>query len=341
MIVILRPGATDEDVAAVVSSLEGRGYGAHVSRGVERTIIGAIGAKDEVEKATVAQQLEAFPWVERVVPILRPYKLVSLAAKPERTVIQVGATAIGGRRLAMMAGPCSVESEAQVMEVARAVRAAGATILRGGAFKPSTSPYGFRGLEKTGLQLLRQAADQEGMAVITEVMDPRDVELVAGYADILQIGTRNMTNFTLLTEVGNTRKPVMLKRGMAATIEEWLQAAEYIMLGGNHQVILCERGIRTFETYTRNTIDINAVPAVRELSHLPIIVDPSHGTGRWTLVGPVSLAAVAAGADGLIIEVHPTPERALKDGPQSLRPPAFAELMTQLGAVAAAVGREL
>jgi len=340
MIIIMRPGATEQDVEQVVASLEGRGYGAHISRGVERTIIGAIGARDE-EKATVAQQLEAFASVERVVPILRPYKLVSLEARPDRTVIEVGPVAIGGKKLVVMAGPCSVEDEEQVMTTAKAVQAAGASVLRGGAFKPSTSPYGFRGLEKEGLRLLRQAADACGLQVVTEVMDPRDVSLVAEYADILQIGTRNMANFTLLTEVGSTRKPVMLKRGMSATLEEWLQAAEYIMLGGNHQVILCERGIRTFETYTRNTLDISAVPAVKELSHLPVIVDPSHGTGRASLVPAICRAAVAAGVDGLIVEVHPNPARALKDGPQSLRPEAFAAMMREVGAIAGAVGREL
>ena len=240
-----------------------------------------------------------------------------------------------------MAGPCSVESEQQVMATARAVKAAGASILRGGAFKPSTSPYGFRGLQKEGLLLLRQAADAEGMMVVTEVMDPRDVALVSEYADILQIGTRNMTNFSLLSEVGASRKPVLLKRGMASTIEEWLQAAEYIMLEGNHQVILCERGIRTFETYTRNTVDISALPAVKELSHLPIVLDPSHGTGRAALVPAVARAAVAAGADGLLVEVHPNPEQALKDGPQSLRPEAFAALMQEVALLAQAVGREL
>jgi len=340
MIIILRSGATDQDIEQVAESLRERGYGTHISRGVERTIIGAIGARDE-EKATVAEQLEAFPSVERVIPILRPYKLVSLEAKPDRSVIEIGPVRIGGRKVVVMAGPCSVESEEQVLCVARAVKAAGASILRGGAFKPSTSPYGFRGLEKEGLALLRKAADREGMLVVTEVMDPRDVPLVANYADILQIGTRNMANFTLLTEVGLTRKPVLLKRGMASTIEEWLQAAEYIMLGGNHQVILCERGIRTFETFTRNTVDISAVPAVKELAHLPVIVDPSHGTGRASMVPAVARAAIAAGADGVIVEVHPHPEQALKDGPQSLRPEAFAALMVELAAVAKAVGREV
>jgi 3-deoxy-7-phosphoheptulonate synthase len=340
MIVIMATGAAQEQIDSVIAALEERGYGIHLSRGVEKTIIGAIGALDE-EKQLVAQQIEILPGVERVIPILKPYKLANKEFHPEPTVIEVGAVAIGGNRVVVMAGPCSVESEEQVLTTARAVRDAGATVLRGGAFKPSTSPYGFRGLAKEGLELLRLASQDTGLRVITEVMDPRDVELVADYADILQIGTRNMTNFVLLREVGLARKPVMLKRGLASTIEEWLQAAEYIMLGGNYQVMLCERGIRTFEVYTRNTLDINAVPAVKELTHLPVIVDPSHGTGRASLVASVARAAVAAGADGVMIEVHPHPEKALKDGYQSLRPDDFARLMGQLAAVAKAVGREL
>ena len=340
MIVIMATRASDEQIDGVVAALKERGYGIHLSRGVEKTIIGAIGALDE-EKLVVAQQIETLPGVERVVPILKPYKLASKEFHPEPTIINVGNVAIGGNRVVVMAGPCSVESEDQVLTTARAVRDAGAVILRGGAFKPSTSPYGFRGLAKEGLELLRVAAQETGLYIITEVLDPRDVELVGDYADILQIGTRNMTNFMLLREVGMTRKPIMLKRGLSSTIEEWLQAAEYIMLGGNYEVMLCERGIRTFETYTRNTLDISAVPAVKELTHLPVIVDPSHGTGRASLVRPVSRAAVAAGADGLLVEVHPHPEKALKDGLQSLRPDDFKGLMGELKAVAAAVGRTL
>ena len=340
MIVIMATRASDEQIDGVIAALKERGYGIHLSRGVEKTIIGAIGALDE-EKQVVAQQIETLPGVERVIPILKPYKLASKEFHPEPTVVTVGDVAIGAARVVVMAGPCSVESEEQLLATARAVRDAGATILRGGAFKPSTSPYGFRGLAREGLELLRLAAQDTGLRVITEVMDPRDVELVGEYADILQIGTRNMTNFMLLREVGLMRKPVLLKRGLSSTIEEWLQAAEYILLGGNYEVILCERGIRTFETYTRNTLDISAVPAVKELTHLPIIVDPSHGTGRASLVGPMARAAVAAGADGLMIEVHPHPERALKDGFQSLRPDDFRQLMRELAAVAAAVGREL
>jgi 3-deoxy-7-phosphoheptulonate synthase len=340
MIVIMTNRATEDDIKGVIAAIEERGYGIHLSRGVEKTIIGAIGALDE-EKQIVAQQIETLPGVERVIPILKPYKLASKEFHPEPTIINVGDIAVGGRRVVVMAGPCSVESEQQVLETARAVRDAGAVILRGGAFKPSTSPYGFRGLAKEGLELLRVAAQETGLRIITEVMDPRDVELVSDYTDILQIGTRNMTNFMLLREVGLMRKPVLLKRGLSSTIEEWLQAAEYIMLGGNFEVMLCERGIRTFENYTRNTLDISAVPAAKELSHLPIIVDPSHGTGRVSLVAPVARAAIAAGADGLLIEVHPHPEKALKDGYQSLRPDDFRRLTAELAAVAAAVGREL
>lgn len=338
MIIIMAPGASRENIDRVVQALEQRGYGIHLSQGVERTIIGAIGALDE-EKQLVASQLEALPAVERVVPILKPFKFASLEFKPQRTVIEVKGVKIGGERLVVMAGPCSVESREQILETAQLVKQAGADILRGGAYKPSTSPYSFRGLEKEALEMLQEASRQTGLPVITEVIDPRDVELVSEYADILQIGTRSMTNYMLLEEVGKARKPVMLKRGMAARIEEWLLAADYILLGGNHQVILCERGIRTFETYTRFTLDINAIPAVKSLSHLPLIVDPSHGTGKQELVGAVARAALAAGADGIMVEVHPHPEQALKDGYQSLRPDSFAELMRDLERLAPALGR--
>jgi 3-deoxy-7-phosphoheptulonate synthase len=340
VIIIMATRAGDEEIEGVISALKERGYGIHLSKGVEKTIIGAIGALDE-EKQIVAQQLEVMPGVERVIPILKPYKLASREFQAERTVVNVGGVLIGGKRVVIMAGPCSIESEQQIVETALAVRDAGAEILRGGAFKPSTSPYGFRGLEREGLRLLQVAARGSGLKVITEVMDPRDVELVSEYADILQIGTRNMTNFNLLQEVGRMRKPVLLKRGLSSTLEEWLQAAEYIMVGGNYEIVLCERGIRTFESYTRNTLDVSAVPAVKELSHLPIIVDPSHGTGRASLVAAMALAAVAAGADGLMVEVHPQPEKALKDGYQSLRPDDFQRMMDQLAGVAAAVGRSL
>lgn len=323
--------------------LEERGYGVHLSEGVERTIVGAVGVpSDAGQKGPIMEQFEALPYVEKVVPISKPYKLVNKPFHPEPTVINVGGIPIGDPTfLVMMAGPCTVETREQLMASARAVKASGAHILRGGAFKPSTSPYSFHGHGEPALKMLAEAREELGMPIITEVLDVRDVDLVCGYADILQIGTRNATNFPLLTEVGKTQTPVMLKRGMSATIEEWLQAAEYILAQGNKNVMLCERGIRTFETYTRNTFDINAIPAVKELSHLPIIADPSHATGKSSLVNAVSRAAVAAGADGLIIEVHPNPEKALKDGAQSLLPEAFEKLMHDVKPIIAAVGRHL
>lgn len=338
MIIILSSQATDKDLENLVGNLKSRGYGIHISKGVEKTIVGAIGAPDE-DKLLIAQQLETLPYVERVVPILKPYKIVGREFHPDKTVIKVRDVEIGGSQVVVMAGPCCVESEEQVLDTARACHRAGARILRGGAFKPSTSPYSFHGLGEDGLKILDAARAETGMPIITEVMDTRDVELVAKYADILQIGTRNMTNFALLKEIGMLRKPVMLKRGMASTIEEWLQAAEYIATRGNYEIILCERGIRTFETLTRNTFDVNAIPAVSELSHLPIVADPSHATGRWKLVIPVAKAAIAAGADGLMIEVHPEPECALKDGLQSLKPETFENLMKELAPIILAVGR--
>ena len=338
MIIILSSQATEKDLEKLIENLKERGYGIHLSRGVEKTIIGAIGAPEE-DKLLIAQQIESLPFVERVVPILKPYKIVGREFHPEKTVIRVRDVDIGGQEVVVMAGPCCVEGEEQTLEIARFCRDAGARILRGGAFKPSTSPYSFHGLGEDGLKILDAARAETGMPIITEVMDARDIEMVAKYADILQVGTRNMTNFSLLKDIGMLRKPVMLKRGMSATIEEWLQAAEYIASRGNYDIILCERGIRTFETYTRNTFDINAIPAVSELSHLPIIADPSHGTGRWQLVSPVAKAAIAAGADGVMIEVHPEPQRALKDGPQSLKLDTFANLMQELVPVIRAVGR--
>jgi len=338
MIIILAPQATDADVDELVTNLKERGYGVHLSRGIEKTIVGVIGAHDDV-KPMIAEQLSSLDYIERVVPILKPFKVVSREFHPDKTIVHVRGVDIGGQKVVVMAGPCSVESEEQTVEVARAVKAAGASILRGGAFKPSTSPYSFHGLGEDALKMLSTAREETGLPVITEVMDTRDVELVATYADILQVGTRNMANFSLLQEVGTLKKPVMLKRGMSSTIEEWLQAAEYIANRGNYEIILCERGIRTFETFTRNTFDVSSIPAVLSLSHLPIIADPSHGTGRIQLVAPVSKAAVAAGVDGLMVEVHPHPERALKDGAQSLTPDGFAALMRDTAAVARAVGR--
>lgn len=339
MVIVMVTGATDADVEQVVKELEQRGYGAHVSKGVEKTIIGAIGIKDPAEKELIAAQLQSLPIVEKVVPILRPFKLVSREWQPETTEIDVGTCIIGSKQVCIMAGPCSVESREQIIETAKAVKAAGATVLRGGAFKPRTSPYDFQGLGEEGLKYLKEATEITGLPVITEVMDVRDVERVAAHAAIFQIGTRNMQNYNLLREVGKTHTPVFLKRGMSSTIEEWLKAAEYIMSEGNHQVMLCERGIRTFETAYRNSLDLNAVPAVKKMTHLPIIVDPSQGTGRRDLVLPMSLAAIAAGADGLEIEVHPHPERALSDAQQQITPNEFERLMHALRPVVEAVGR--
>jgi 3-deoxy-7-phosphoheptulonate synthase len=338
LIIILSPEATETDLQELLHNLKERGYGVHLSKGVEKTIVGAIGAPEE-DKAVIAEQIESFRYVERVFPNLKPNKLLGKDFHPDKTVIKVGGVEIGGPKIVVMAGPCCVESEQQMLETAHAVKAAGATILRGGAFKPSTSPYSFQGLGEDGLKILATAREATGMPFITEVLDVRDVELVMKYTDILQIGTRNMANFGLLTEIGKSQKPVMLKRGMSSTIEEWLQAAEYIAGRGNYNIMLCERGIRTFETFTRNTFDISAIPAVGSLSHLPIVADPSHGTGKWNLVSAVSRAAIAAGADSLMIEVHPHPEKAMKDGAQSLRPDRFQQLMNEIAGIAAAVGR--
>jgi 3-deoxy-7-phosphoheptulonate synthase len=340
MIIVLKPNATDAHIEELADILKGRGLGVHLSRGVETTIVGAIGVVDE-EKAVLAEQLVALGYVDRVVPISKPYKVVGRPFKPEGSVIEVRGVRIGSNRLCVMAGPCTVESPQMLFETAHWVKEHGAHILRGGAFKPSTSPYSFHGLGEEGLRLLAEAREQTGLPIITEVMDTRDVELVCRYTDILQVGTRNMTNFSLLREIGECRTPVMLKRGWASTIEEWLQAAEYIASRGNYQIILCERGIRTFETYTRNTFDLNAIPAVKELSHLPIIADPAHATGKRHLVNAVARGAIAAGADGVMVEVHPTPEKALKDGNQSLTFDSFVELMQDLAPIAAAVGRSL
>jgi len=340
MIVIMSPQATESDIEQVQQLLADRGYGVHLSRGVERTIIGAIGALDE-EKAVVAEQLDVLPAVERVVAILKPYKLVSREARAERSVVPVGNVEVGVQKLAVMAGPCSVESEQQLMECAEGVKAGGAAILRGGAFKPRTSPYDFQGLGEEGLRLLVAARERTGLPIVTEVRDVRQVPLVNEHADLLQIGARNMYNSDLLKEVGRCDKPVLLKRGFAATIEEWLKAAEYIAAAGNLNIILCERGIRTFDTTLRYTFDLSAIPVAQAETHLPVIADPSHASGQSEYVAPLAMGAVAGGADGLMIEVHPQPERALSDGPQSLTPTAFAELMQQLRSVAAAVGRSM
>lgn len=337
MIVVMKSGATNEQVDKVVERLRAFGFHTHLSRGVERTIIGAIGDKTR-EKL---QQIEAMDGVEKIVPILQPFKLAGREFKQERSVISVGPVAFGGQDFPVIAGPCAVESEEQILQVAQQVKQAGASMLRGGAFKPRTSPYSFQGLEEEGLRLLALARSQTGLPVVTEVMRPEDVGVVSEYADMLQIGARNMQNFPLLKEVGRTRKPVLLKRGLAATIQEWLMAAEYIISEGNENVVLCERGIRTFETATRNTLDLSAVVVVQELSHLPVIVDPSHGTGKWQYVAPLARAALAVGADGLIVEVHPEPDKAVSDGPQSLKPEKFAQMMQELRSIADAVGRRM
>ncbi|MFN3421811.1 MAG: 3-deoxy-7-phosphoheptulonate synthase [Armatimonadota bacterium] len=341
MIVVLRYGASDENVQQVCQMLEEVGYKSAVWRGVERTVIGAIGVIDEEVKTRLIEQIGSLPFVENVIRILRPYKLVSREWKHEPTLIPIRDKVIGNEYIIVMAGPCSVESREQILEAAKGVQRYGADVLRGGAFKPRTSPHTFQGLGYEGLKLLKEAAELTGLPIVTEVMDTRDVELVSEVADILQIGTRNMQNFALLREVGQLRKPVLLKRGMSAMIEEWLQAAEYICVEGNPYVILCERGIRTFETYTRNTLDISAIVAAKQLSHLPVIADPSHGTGRRDMVIPMALAAIAAGADGLILEVHPNPAKALSDGAQSLTIEQFGELMRRLEPVAEAVNRKL
>ncbi|MCI0371348.1 MAG: 3-deoxy-7-phosphoheptulonate synthase [candidate division NC10 bacterium] len=338
MVIVMKPGAREEDLREVIARVEALGYQAHVIRGTTRSVVAAVG--DERGKARL-QALEALAGVQSVVPILQPFKLASRETRAARTVVRVGSLEIGGDRLHVMAGPCSVESEEQLLTVARAVREAGATILRGGAFKPRTSPYAFQGLAEDGLKLLAAAREATGLKVVTEVLNPRDLDVVARYTDILQVGARNVQNFALLKEVGEIGKPVLLKRGMSTTIQEYLMSAEYILSAGNTNVILCERGIRTFETATRFTLDLNAVPVLQKLTHLPIIVDPSHGTGHWEYVPALAKAAVAVGADGLMIEVHPKPEEALSDGIQSLKPARFAHLMSDLQTVAKAVGRYL
>lgn len=337
MMIVMKKGATTSQVANVTARIEQMGCQAHISQGEERTIIGIIGNSRPLDR----EQIEQMDGVEKTMPILQPFKRASREFHPQDTVVSVNEVTIGGRQLVVMAGPCAVESLDQMLEIARAVKEEGAHLLRGGAFKPRTSPYSFQGLGEEGLRILGKVRQETGLQVVTEVMDPEMVPLVTTYADILQIGARSMQNFALLHAVGKAHRPVLLKRGMMSTIEELLMAAEYILSHGNDRVILCERGIRTFEPYTRNTLDINAVPLIKQLSHLPIIVDPSHGTGKWELVEPVSRAAIAAGADGLIVEVHSHPEEALSDGAQSLKPKRFATLMRNLRPIAEAVGRTL
>ena len=340
MIVVMQQSAEKAQIQEVEEALQGWGYEIHPIYGTERTVIAAVGTPTQ-DEAHVADQVESLPGVEKSVLVLKPYRLASREYRPEKSVVQVGDVVVGGEGFVMMAGPCTVESEEQLMETARAVKAAGATVLRGGAYKPSTSPYSFQGMGEDGLKLLAQARAETGLPVITEVMHIKNIDLVCEYADILQIGTRNMQNYDLLIEVGKLKKPVMLKRGMSAKIEEWLQAAEYILKGGNDALMLCERGVRTFETYTRNTLDLSAVLAVRELSHLPVVIDPSQGTGRASMVPAMCKAALAVGADGLLVEVHPNPEKALKDGAQTITIPAYQAMMKELAVIGEAVGRRL
>ncbi|MCL0096270.1 3-deoxy-7-phosphoheptulonate synthase [Thermodesulfovibrionales bacterium] len=339
-IVVLKPDTSDENIRHILKRLESKGLKATVSHGTERTIIGVIG---DTSKITEEEEdaIRVMTGVENVVRILKPYKLACRDFKMEDTKIDVGGNIIGGRKIHIMAGPCAVESKTNLMMIAEKVKKAGATILRGGAYKPRTSPYTFQGLGEEGLRYLAEAREKTGLQIITEIMDPRDIDAIMEYTDIIQIGTRNMQNFRLLLEVGAVDKPVLLKRGLSASIKEWLMSAEYIMSRGNQRVILCERGIRTFETATRNTLDLSAVPVLKQLTHLPVAVDPSHGVGRWDLVIPMAKAAVAVGADALIIEVHTNPEDALSDGEQSLRPDMFVRLMQELQPVAQAVGREI
>ncbi|WP_295164301.1 3-deoxy-7-phosphoheptulonate synthase [Selenomonas sp. F0473] len=337
MIVVMSPHATQENVDRVMAKIEQAGLHIHPSRGEDRLIIGVIGDK----KAISALEMNMMEGVEKTVRITEKYKLVSRDFHPANTIVDVAGFPVGGEQLAIMAGPCSVESYDQLYEVAVKVKEAGAQFLRGGAFKPRTSPYDFQGLGLEGLKILRDVADKTGLRVVTEIVDKDDLEMVSEYADLLQIGARNMQNFQMLKAIGKSQKPVLFKRGLSATISEWLNAAEYIASGGNENIIFCERGIRTFETYTRNTMDLNAVAALKELTHFPVVADPSHGTGRWRMVRPIARASVAVGADGLIIEVHCHPELALSDGDQSLIPRKFEMLMDEVRQIAPAVGRSV
>lgn len=338
MIIVLKPGTSKKDIDHLVSKVKSMGLKPWISKGVERTIVGIIGEENILR----AKPIEAFPGVEEVLPILKPYKLASRDFRKENSIVTVGGSVrIGGKELVLMAGPCSVENEKLLIDIARKVKKAGAQMLRGGAFKPRTSPYAFQGLGVKGLKYLAKAREETGLKVVTELMDIRDLDLVIKYADMIQIGARNMQNFNLLKEVGKTKKPVLLKRGMSNTVKEFLMSAEYVLSGGNFNVVLCERGIRTFEDSTRFTFDVNVIPVAKSLTHLPIIADPSHATGKWNLVAPCAKAAVAAGADGLIVEVHTNPEDALSDGEQSLLPENFDKLVKECREVARAVGREL
>ena len=339
MIVVMKSSATGEEIDAIIARIRELGLSEHIIRGVMRTVIGAVG--DERGKMML-ESLSGLNGVESVVPILKPYKLASIEGRPERSVVPMGrGVKIGGKQIIVVGGPCSVESREQILTSAKAVKEAGAHVLRGGAYKPRTSPYSFQGMGEEGLELLAEARERTGLPIITEVMEPDEVETVERYTDVFQIGTRNMQNYPLLRRVGQTRKPVMLKRGMSATVEEWLMATEYILAEGNLEVMLCERGIRSFDTTLRNTLDLAIVPMMKRLTHLPIIVDPSHATGKWYLVKPAALAAAAVGADGIIVEVHPDPDHAMSDGPQALTPANFADLMQSLEPIVAAVGKRL
>lgn len=337
MIVILKPNTPQSEIDALIDKITG--YGVQVSPviGTELSILGLVGDTSKIDPT----QIEANRNVEKVMHVAEPFKKANKMFHPQPTIVNVGGVAVGSRQLAVIAGPCSVETEEQIVGVAKSVKASGANMLRGGAFKPRTSPYAFQGLKYEGLELLKEAREATGLPIVTELMSPYNIDRFVEDVDVIQVGARNMQNFDLLRQLGQTRKPILLKRGLSATIEEWLMAAEYIMAGGNGQVILCERGIRTFETYTRNTLDLSAIVAVKNLSHLPIIVDPSHATGKWWMVEPLARAAVAVGADGLIIEVHNDPAHALCDGNQSIKPSVFDDVMKQIKGIAAVVGREV
>jgi 3-deoxy-7-phosphoheptulonate synthase len=339
-IIVLRPGATTKDLRYIVNKLQDKGFKANISKGTERTVIGVIGDTSKITEDE-SNAFASMPGVEKIHRIIQPFKLASRDFKSRDTTIRIGKNTIGGKKIHIIAGPCAVEKLPTLLTIAKEVNKAGATFIRGGAFKPRTSPYSFQGLGEDGLKYLAEAREKTGMPVVTELMDPRDIDVILKYADVIQIGARNMQNFRLLQEVGSHDKPVLLKRGLSATIKDLLMASEYIMAQGNHKVILCERGIRTFETATRNTLDLNAVPVLKNLSHLPVLVDPSHGAGKWDLVAPMAKAAIASGADALMIEVHSKPEEALSDGEQSLKPDKFRILMKELKAVAKAVGRTI
>ncbi|MCL4477899.1 MAG: 3-deoxy-7-phosphoheptulonate synthase [Deltaproteobacteria bacterium] len=337
MIIVMKPNATKSDLEHIVKTIKDMKLRPHLSKGKERTIIGAIGD----ERRLAELPLITFPGVEKVLPILSPYKVVSREFKKDNTIIRINGVSIGSKKIVVMAGPCSIEGREMLLEIGKLVKSAGASILRGGAYKPRTSPYSFQGMGQEGLEYLKEAKKILGMPVVTEIMDTRDIDTMINYTDIFQVGARNMQNFALLKELGNTNKPVLLKRGLSATIKEFLMSAEYIASKGNDKIILCERGIRTFETETRNTLDLNAIPVLKKLTHLPVIVDPSHGTGRSDIVATMALASIAAGADGLIIEVHPQPEKALSDGEQSLKPDEFKQMIKNLSKVSKAVGRDI